>query len=391
MAALLCALPIGSRALTPPSAPATDRLVTPVAVFGSDDRAELPSGMSHLKNAIGTLSSERAQTICTAFCVGEAMVATAAHCLYRTADEVPPRLGDYRFTLPARRDRPASRIAGADRGSAPQNIAAGSLRLSVRPPIDATSDWALVRLAEPVCRGAALNVRPTTPEAVKAEAAAGRLSQVSFHRDFGEWRLGLGRNCTVQHDFEGAPWPTIASDFTRPDHLILHTCDTGGASSGSPLLVQREGAFEVVAINVGTYVQTRVTVENGQITHRGRAENVANTAVAASAFAHLVDLFAGADVLQSGPEMLRLQERLRALGHYDGKSDAGYGIILRSAIQAFERTEGRTVTGIANRALLERLNGMAIDTAASETRAPARPPFDTASRQSLGRGTGGTR
>ncbi len=81
------------------------------------------------------------------------MVATAAHCLYRTADETPLRLSDLTVRLHGRET--TSRIAGADKGAPEANVLAGSTHLSVRPPIDATHDWALVRLAQPLCKAGA--------------------------------------------------------------------------------------------------------------------------------------------------------------------------------------------------------------------------------------------
>ena len=44
--------------------------LTPVAVFGEDNRVELPDKYGVLEGKIGMLYEQSTQTLCTAFCVG---------------------------------------------------------------------------------------------------------------------------------------------------------------------------------------------------------------------------------------------------------------------------------------------------------------------------------
>ena len=89
--------------------------------------------------------------MCTAFCVRHDVVATAAHCLYRTSGERPPRLADFWFLRNYDAVRDICRTSPATATARPSvNVISGSTRLNVHPPIDATRDWALVRLAQPV-------------------------------------------------------------------------------------------------------------------------------------------------------------------------------------------------------------------------------------------------
>src|SRR5450631_4121824 len=60
-----------------------------VAVFGPDDRKPLPQSYFRLGSKVGVLHDPRTRSVCTAFCVAPDVVATAAHCLYRTGDETP--------------------------------------------------------------------------------------------------------------------------------------------------------------------------------------------------------------------------------------------------------------------------------------------------------------
>ena len=74
-------------------------LLQPIAVFGADDRTLLPARLTQLENKIGMLYEPRSRSVCTAFCIGEDTVATAAHCLFRTRGERPLPLANVPFRL----------------------------------------------------------------------------------------------------------------------------------------------------------------------------------------------------------------------------------------------------------------------------------------------------
>jgi protease YdgD len=139
--------------------------------------------------------------------------------------------------------------------------------------------------------------------------------------------------------------------------MILHTCDTGGASSGSPLLIDTPQGPAVVGINVGTYVRSKVTMQNREIARAPKAETVANTAVNAGAFASRIEALRSAHVLPSGRPMRELQAHLRQQNFYQGKLDGTFGAALRSAIEAYEEARALPVTGLATPTLLMRLSG----------------------------------
>jgi protease YdgD len=293
--------------------------------------------------------------VCTAFCVAPDTVATAAHCLYRTAGETPLRLADVSVRLHGSHAK--SRIAGADKGAPEPNVLSGSTRLSVHPPIDATRDWALVRLAQPLCKAGALKLAPRSVNEVMQLAAEGRVYNVAYHRDLPKWQPTLGRPCEVRRNFTDAPWRTISHDFANASQLILHTCDTGGASSGSPLLVDGPDGPEVVGINVGTYVQSKVVMLNGEVVHRFKSDDVANTGVNGQAFADALAAFTQADLITSRRDVERLQTALAARALYKGPRDGRYGPELKTAIEGFEHASAMPVTGLATRPLLEAVLG----------------------------------
>ena len=249
----------------------------------------------------------------------------------------------------------------------------GSTSLSVHPPIDATRDWALVRLARPACTKGVLPMRVLPIEQILSEAAAKRVFQIAYHRDYTPWKLAYSRPCGVAKSFEAADWKRIERDFAEPEALILHTCDTGGASSGSPILLDTPDGPEVIGINVGTYEQSKVLMQDGQVKKRLKADTIANTAVASAAFAERLEAFrAGGGSGEPGAGA-------RAAGAAGGapvcmpaRSTAPTARALKAAIEAYEKAEGLPVTGLATLALLQRLGGGATVERAKEPKGKVR-------------------
>ena len=339
-----------------PGPVADDILVRPVAVFGRDDRAALPERLAAVAGRVGVLFNNPARTVCSAFCVAPAMIATAAHCVSVTSPQGSRmRPADFLFARAYDRERDYARIEGYSVGSAAQHILTGEFRLHVRPPIDAARDWALVRLDRPICRYGGLPIQSVSSNDILAMAQAGRLFNVSYHRDLPAWTPTYGGPCHAARDFGTSEWSTIAPDFESPDQIILHTCDTGGASSGSPILAETPQGPVVVAMNVGTYVQSRVVTQQGQVTHRQQTETIANTAVNALVFAEELAAFQQATIVRTGAPIRQLQEHLAAFNFYGARADGGYGPLLKAAIVAYEKAHGLPVTGLATAPLLSRL------------------------------------
>jgi protease YdgD len=336
----------------PVSPPGRDRLA---AIFGADHRVPLPVRFKAVEDKIGLLFGLRAHTVCTAFCVDKDIIATAGHCLHRTAGERPPQLGDFWFGRDYDTVRDFARIAGYASGAAAQHVMSGAMSLSIRPPIDAAKDWALVRLTRPVCSKGGLPLSVLSIDDIIKEAEARRVFHVSYHRDFTPWKLAYSRACGVARNFAGADWGAIARDFAEPAALILHTCATGGASSGSPLLLETPTGPVVIGINIGTYVQSKVVMQAGQVTQRLKADTIANTAVSSEVFAGKLETFRQATILGSSAQIRELQTRLAQRGLYAGKVNGVYDTALRTAIEAQERAAGLPVTGLATAALLKRL------------------------------------
>jgi protease YdgD len=224
----------------------------------------------------------------------------------------------------------------------------GTMTLSLRPPIDAVSDWALVRLDRPVCPagGLAMSRRPT--EELLALARERRLYNLAVHRDFESFALALGAPCPAARSFDGANWSVISRDFSRADDLLFHTCDTGGSSSGSPLLVDGPAGPEVVGLNVGTYLQSTAGIAREAAASAAAtrpARDIANTAIAAHSLADRVDEFVARTTVRSPAALRQIQDALARQGAYAGPRDGRMRVSLSIAIKAFEARVGLPVTG----------------------------------------------
>src|SRR5215813_8544631 len=65
-------------------------LIEPAAIFGADNRVDLPDQYGALEGKIGMLYEPTTQTLCTAFCVSKGIIATAAHCLFQPKNNKLP-------------------------------------------------------------------------------------------------------------------------------------------------------------------------------------------------------------------------------------------------------------------------------------------------------------
>src|SRR5262245_56738224 len=165
-----------------PLQPATSSgslVVRKIAVFGGDDRVPVPAKYRSVQDKIGLLFNVRGRTVCTAFCVSKDVIATAGHCLHKVAGERPPRVADFWFARTYASVRDFVRVAGHAVGTAAQHVRSGAMSLNGRPPIDASKDWALVRLSRPACMRGVLPVRALPTDEIVREARANRVFQIA--------------------------------------------------------------------------------------------------------------------------------------------------------------------------------------------------------------------
>ena len=378
-------------ALIGPDARTTSGAVTPVAIFGSDDRRDLPEDLSALEGKIGMLYEQSTQTLCTAFCVGRDMIATAAHCLFQPKNNRYPDLEDVNFRLSYGKTFQTSGIFGRRTPFTKNYIAVGTTTFNNEPPLSAPRDWAVVKLERPICRFGALKVDALPVDDLIKKSEDNKVFQVAYHWDYKHWQLAYSTPCRIEKDYDQLKWRFIRQHFIDDDQLLLHNCDTGGASSGSPLLIIPDppGAPRAIAINVGTYTRTRLLMHNGQVVKRLAPDVIANTAVNGTAFGHVIDRMEGAEIISTREEMVKMQTELQMRGLYSGTLDGTLGRETRAAIIDFEASTGSKPTGLPTQSLLHRFaeervrpthiysNGHGLITSPGEADAsaePAKPP-----------------
>lgn len=274
----------------PKLAPSSRSYVHPVAVFGSDERKPLPQSHAALADQIGILVLGDA-TFCTAFCVGTDAIATASHCLLGTEQMPGPDLERVSFKV-GTSEPLSTKLAGEDRTRIRSGLRSGTPLLRVTPPIAAARDWAVVRLAKPVCRAGGLALSKLSRADVFVRAQAGEIYQAAMHRDVSPDTIVTSGPCALPAAFPQANAETIALDFVDPAAILMHTCDTGPGSSGSPLLIDAPNGPEVIGINVGTYIISRTATSTSSTSSPARENDaIANTAIETSRFRGAVEMF----------------------------------------------------------------------------------------------------
>lgn len=175
--------------------------------------------------AIGRLNTSTGR-YCTATLIARDAVVTAAHCVY------DPRTG--------RRVRPSTLhfLAGYQRGTYVAHAIGRSIQVAASAPsgeaagIDGVADdWAIVTLA------AALSVRPIPVRPTESETGAvpkGSLLRAGYSQDRPHL-LAVHDGCSVkQYLAQGRVW--------------LTDCDATRGDSGSPVLMRRAAAVDLVGI-----------------------------------------------------------------------------------------------------------------------------------------------
>lgn len=328
------------------------------AVFGQDNRRPLEKPHFILKQSIGTLSATDTGSFCTAFCVAPDKIATASHCLFGTATSATaPNLKKFVFRLGSgRKAAQSTRLAAEDLATAADHIAAGTHAVAIDPPISAASDWAVARLAAPICAGNSLAISRLSPREIDTAAATGKIYQVAVHADTANAGLMQDNGCRQTISLAtGEASSTATRDFKNAPSILFHDCDTGGGSSGSPMLVDTDRGPEVVAINVGTYVLRRPFAPTGQSKAAPVSQPIANTAIAVSPIPAAIAVLDTNTHLSSRDDIRNLQSLLHQSGLYTGPIDGRISQPLKSAVQEFSDRHRQAPSDALAHALIARI------------------------------------
>ena len=335
-------------------------LLHKIAIFGKDSRQSVPQNLGNEKEQIGLLFNPRNSTLCTAFCVAPNVIATASHCLFRKNRSSRNRLSNFIFRLGSgTKQTRDTRLSGYKTRQVHHYIVAGTTYLRKKPPIGAALDWSLVRLAKPNCHSY-LKVKRKSIYELELASEQDKIFQLAYHQDYKNWNMAYSKSCKIRREFGKLAWKKITRQFKNPSELILHRCDTGGASSGSPILERTKDGVVAVGINVGTYQQRNLLMEKGRVIKRSRFHTIANTAVNASAFSQMIPLLKNAKILTDPLDIIELQSNLKNQNYLRGRADGIFGSKTEKAIKAYERQLQLPPIGLPTRKILNALRNVNI-------------------------------
>ncbi|MGF1650047.1 MAG: trypsin-like peptidase domain-containing protein [Hyphomicrobiaceae bacterium] len=353
--------------------------VARVDVLGEDTRVAVPSPFRPIARSVGLLLQRGTGRACTAFCVGDGVIATNAHCIVRHDGRQTQDLLRFRFVLAplegSAGPEHASNLLYVDNNQPLLAFFTGSTQ-NQQSLAAMADDWAFAKLAKPLCRGLALPIADRPRLELERAAKRGEIVMIAYHGDLTLQSRWLSTDCGIEP--------------ARHEGLIYHTCDTFKGSSGGPILrVRADGNAEVVAINVGTVQTSRYRVTHNRDRRSGRIQEnrqlveqtVINVAIKPQRFLSGLERYER-EALLTGIEAFRsVQAELKRRNSYRGQIDGVMGPMTRRGIVSFEISEGLAPLGMPTRELLERLIAPSGGPVTIEPAAPVGPRLND--RQSM--------
>lgn len=336
---------------------ATQVLAAPRGIIGKDDREMVPDKYRALARGIGIIHDQRRGHVCTAFCVGGDVIATNAHCIpyFRNKGRKQIRkINDFLFYLMANgavsdrtylRDNPVgdkfvpwmSVLYGRalDRSARRRRSAGAWLR-------EQRHDWALAKLAKPLCSGHVIAFAGASFIRKLRRPPRAKIFTIGFHGDKSD---GYSRYAPCR----------IRKVTGRGKRLTVdHTCDTVSGASGSPIFAPTRAGPRVIALVVG-----HVRGRRWRRYPNGRQVTVArwhtNVGVLPLEFLDKLDRFRGAHFVPFDLSIRQLQASLIASGYLRGKADNIFGPATRAAIVRVEKKLGLVPLGIPTLSVISHL------------------------------------
>ena len=311
-------------------------------VIGKDDRStHIPEHLQEFTRGVGLFFN--GSGVCTAFCVSNNAVATAAHCLEgkhtKASDMEFVGFSDgYKYAIP---------VDGFEIDSRKPTAVYGN---SHKATGNDAGDWALLRLKWPRCEKVLPLASAAEARAVINGKTPGTATMLSAYLEKSkktkkyELLLKSSGNCNFQRD--DASLRKIHANMIKSKYgsnVAYHSCDSVKGTSGSPIFFQtKDGAVSVVAINFGIHYLRRY---QGKKT---KWRSTANLAVGISPFLDKISAISQSIPIINEKDLRELQTRLKGRGFLKGNVDGKYGPQTRAAIMSFERENNLSELGIAS-------------------------------------------
>jgi len=321
-------------------------------IFGKDTRRSVPERYADLARSVGLIEARlgRSRTLCTTFCVADEIVATAAHCL--VAPLARHRLGGVSIAIGQGKHRRTTGIAGVNEEGMAWSVLTGMTRANSAAPYNTAHDWALVRLADPVCKGRNVQLSSRGERATPwPELPSSEMFILAYHADTGVKSLRLSDDCTSSDmplEPDLARWLHTATNVSS-ERLLLHRCDITRGTSGSAVFVETSAGASAIAVNV---VAEGISRRPGQRQEWDKRVS-ANRAVLIDAFRQQIPLLGGTPEAVSRDDLRLLQGVLKETGYYRGELTGRYEMDLRQAVLDLERAHGQLPTGRPSSRLIE--------------------------------------
>lgn len=331
------------------------RLVQPVAVFGEDTRKNLPDKYKYLKKYVGLLQHRKGRSFysCTAFCIAPDIIGTAAHCLYLPDKRGRRRnLSNFTFKVGKGSSAVQSKISSDKQKSKNWSIVAGTTFPERGNLYNFPYDWALIKLARPICRAGNLEISPKPLSELIEASRNNRIFNITYQKFGKRYLYRYTGDCPIRKNFEGASWEHYSKIYTNPNNMVPHKCDYTPGGSGSPLLLETPTHPVVIAIQSGGHFKLRKTKKKSG---KKAKVYVSNRAISALAFSKKIDLLRGEFSVPSVELLKEIQKLLKETGDYKGGIDGIYGRGMRQAILDFERRYKLPVTGRPTESVISKL------------------------------------
>ncbi|MEM8687014.1 MAG: trypsin-like peptidase domain-containing protein [Pseudomonadota bacterium] len=312
-------------------------------VFGKDDRVPLPSKLEHLKYKIGFLYTRSGKYGCTASCVAEDTILTAAHCVLggRGKRSAKPA-ADLKFYLPNKylkgRYNSADVLHAGD--YLPRNVLTGVGGKRTYNGRNSTLDWAFVKLSVKACTQGSLGLKSLKMGEIAKAGKAGKLMEVAFHGDknFGEI-LYYTNKCRIKGIGSKRKRARVAK-------TIRHTCDLVQGASGSPLLMSVDGKLSIVGLNVAERYTQRYLRRGKKIIKYYKRKPTYNLAVHPSTFIDHLDQLTPVKLVLGARRLEQIQEGLKERKLYTGPIDGVFGPATRKAIRTYQKSLDYPILGM---------------------------------------------
>lgn len=318
-------------------------------ILGKDDRRPVPTKYRDLARGIGLIHDLKRRTLCTAFCVGDNVIATNAHCIPYVRIKKRRHIRgvrDFAFYLTEKgaivhHARLQSNPVGDAKKPWMSVLSAGG-RTSRSWLREKRRDWALAKLARPICAGDVIAFATEKFIRSSSRLRKARAFTIGYHGDKAD-RLRRYAPCRIRK---------ISGRGDR--YSMNHTCDIFAGASGSPIFAETAEGPRVVALVVGQMWGRRWRqYPNGRKVTIARWKT--NVGVLPLEFLAKIERFRTAEFTTTAMSMRELQQGLIAGGYLRGKADGLFGPQTRAAIVNVEKQLGLVPLGIPTKRVISHL------------------------------------